>query len=299
MKKSHFIILAMMALVLSSACKKDKKAEYTLNLSILPIGSGSVTLSPLKATYEESSQVILTPNPSPGYLHNGWGGTDGSSVVNNIVVMTKNMDITVNFKLISFSIQAGIDPVGTGTVSGTGYYDYGQTVILTALPTGGSTFKNWTENGVEVSTSPIYSFIASANRTLIANFELPTKLDITITQEPSGGSQINQVKVKFSGIITGKIKPVDVTVEWWWENAAHANTAMEGTTDFTFDSGISTSKSSTFAAPYGYILLNYWWVKIIWTDDAGDHLLESDKAFCSSSSLANSKNLLIEHFTKE
>ena len=72
---------------------------------------------------------------------------------------------------ITYTITATASPEGYGTVTGAGTYTDGANVVLTATPIGSYSFVNWTENGDEVSTNPTYSFTATANRNLVANFE--------------------------------------------------------------------------------------------------------------------------------
>jgi hypothetical protein len=69
-----------------------------------------------------------------------------------------------------FTISAGVNPANSGTINGTGNYEEGETATLTATPQNGYNFVNWTENGIEVSTNPEYSFAVNENRTLVANF---------------------------------------------------------------------------------------------------------------------------------
>ena len=70
----------------------------------------------------------------------------------------------------SHTISASVFPLNSGTVSGAKVYNSGETVSLTASASSGYIFYNWTENGTQVSTNSTYSFTASANRTLVANF---------------------------------------------------------------------------------------------------------------------------------
>ena len=58
-----------------------------------------------------------------------------------------------------------------GTATGGGTYNYDTTVVVTAEEKIGYWFVNWTENGVVVSEEKEYSFTATADRTLVANFE--------------------------------------------------------------------------------------------------------------------------------
>lgn len=70
----------------------------------------------------------------------------------------------------TFDISAGVEPLNSGTIAGTGSYNYGETAELTATPKTGYEFINWTEGGAEVSTNATYSFTVTENRTLLANF---------------------------------------------------------------------------------------------------------------------------------
>ena len=68
------------------------------------------------------------------------------------------------------TITTGVTPSGAGTASGGGTVTCNSTVTVSASPATGYNFANWTENGTVVSSSPSYTFTASANRNLIANF---------------------------------------------------------------------------------------------------------------------------------
>ena len=111
-----------------------------------------------------------------------------------------------------------------------------------------------------------------------------TNLSVSFTQQPSGGAQVNTVSVRFAGTISGNVQPVAVTVEWWWEDGYHSNAKLKSSAEYTFNSSSTTTKSNfpTYLWKcFNYILLNYYWVKISWTDDSGSHLIESSKAYCT------------------
>lgn len=71
-----------------------------------------------------------------------------------------------------YSITTSANPSSGGTVTGGGNYSIGQSVTVTATANQNWNFLDWTENGVPVSASPAYTFNASANRNLVANFSL-------------------------------------------------------------------------------------------------------------------------------
>lgn len=68
-------------------------------------------------------------------------------------------------------ISLSTNPAGAGSTSGGGTASYGQTVTVSANAAGGWQFARWTEAGVTVSSTASYSFSATSNRTLVANFD--------------------------------------------------------------------------------------------------------------------------------
>ena len=103
--------------------------------------------------------------------------------------MKRRRFLVANFALRSFSIKAEQSPIEGGTVAGYGDYDFGQSVSLTAVPSTGYDFTNWTEDGLEVSTSPTLEFIAKKRRSLVANFTIQT-FTISAEFEPLEGGTI-------------------------------------------------------------------------------------------------------------
>ena len=67
-------------------------------------------------------------------------------------------------------VSATCNPVGAGTVNGTGSYTSGSDVVLTATANDGFEFSCWTLNGNIVSSEATYSFVAEHTVELVANF---------------------------------------------------------------------------------------------------------------------------------
>lgn len=80
--------------------------------------------------------------------------------------------------LTTFTIAATPGPASSGTITGAGSYAQGSAVALSTLPQAGYLFVNWTEGAAVVSSSPDFSFVAAADRALVANFT------------PAGGGKI-------------------------------------------------------------------------------------------------------------
>ena len=81
--------------------------------------------------------------------------------------------------LISISVTVN-NPAAGKVTGGDRFYNNGETVILIALANPGCTFLNWTENGEVVHTSSTYSFVATADRELTANFEGTVSISKTV-----------------------------------------------------------------------------------------------------------------------
>lgn len=135
-----------------------------------------------------------------------------------------------------------------------------------------------------------------------------TALVVSITSNPQGGSQRSSVSCTFTGTLetsggglfaSKTPAPITATVEWFWENYYHENETQQKSESYTFTTDEAESQTTTYSASTGYILLNYWWVKISWTDgDGTPHTVESTKAYCSSSSPSSMETLRNNAFIK-
>ena len=90
--------------------------------------------------------------------------------------------------LVTYTVDASAAPANSGTILGAGSYADGSSVTLVAAPKAGYVFSNWTESGSEASTSPSYTFLAQANRTLEANFvPVGAAISISTASQPASG----------------------------------------------------------------------------------------------------------------
>jgi len=150
--------------------------------NINPAGSVNVT---------HGSNQSFTITPNTGYEIEDVkvdGVSIGAVSTYNFTNVTTNHTIHATFRLKSYTIIVSANPPAGGSVSGGGNYTHGDTVNLLATPNEGYEFVNWTENGVQVSANTAYSFTATGNRTLVANFRLKT---YTITAAAGAGGSID------------------------------------------------------------------------------------------------------------
>jgi hypothetical protein len=123
------------------------------------------------------SQVTAVPNTGYHFVNWSDGSTTNPRTDSNI---TANINVSANFAINQYTISANVSPINSGTTTGSGNYNHGENVTLTATANAGYRFINWIENNTPVSTDTAYSFTASANRVLIANFELISGIGISI-----------------------------------------------------------------------------------------------------------------------
>ncbi len=93
-------------------------------------------------------------------------------VANTIAVSTPNLTPLAlgAGSVTTYVIEATAVPTAGGSTSGAGTFVNGSSVSVGAVPEAGYVFGDWTEGGAPVSTSPSYTFLATADRTLHANF---------------------------------------------------------------------------------------------------------------------------------
>src|SRR5205807_849926 len=112
--------------------------------------------------------------------------------------LNANRNLVANFNVVNYTIAVSAAPSTGGTVAGGGTFASGSSDTVTATPSSGNTFANWTENGTVVSTAASYTFTLTGNRNLVANFTAnppspsPVGLTVAVSASPTAG-----------GIVTG------------------------------------------------------------------------------------------------
>lgn len=148
--------------------------NFAVNLSSNPVAGGTTSGS---GSHAAGSLVTVSATPNAGYAFINWkeNGVTVSASSSYSFMLNANRTLVANFQLISgaqFAVILSSNPAGGGTTAGSGLYNAGSSVTVTANPNIGYTFINWTDKGVIASTSSSYTFPLNANRTLVANFSL-------------------------------------------------------------------------------------------------------------------------------
>ncbi len=158
--------------------------SFALTVTGAGTGSGTVTAPPaggqgaLSCTitagsgtcnglYPGGTVVTLTATPANGLTFAGWSGACSGA---GACQLTMNQAQNVIATFTGVTIATSASPTNGGTTSGGGAFALNSSVTVTATANAGFGFFNWTEGANVVSTNASYTFTATTNRTLVANF---------------------------------------------------------------------------------------------------------------------------------
>jgi len=197
---------------------------FNIAASVNPNNVGSISGT---GNYNYGETCNLTATTETGYDFVNWteNGTQVSTNANYSFTVTENRNLVANFEIQTFDISANVNPSNSGTVTGTGSYDYGQTCSLVANAESGYNFVNWTENGAQVSTDANYSLTVTSTKTLVANFSNQDYF-ITTNVNPSNSGTITGAGGYDYGQTCTLIATAETGYDFvnWTENGAQIST---------------------------------------------------------------------------
>jgi len=196
---------------------------YTVLVSADPLAGGNVSGSALY-TYGDTATIGASSNA--GYRFAYWteSGLPVSADPNYSFTVTTARTLVGNF-VKTYVISTSVSPPVGGTVSGDGTYDEGATVQMHANPNIGYYFLVWTENGVDVSTDPNYSFNATADRTLVGVFKQYAYTVSASANPVAGGTVSGDGDYAYgSGVTMGASPNLGYRFVNWTENGSPVST---------------------------------------------------------------------------
>ena len=169
------------------------KAYFTTNSYGISIanandvsGSGTLNGAPVNysnmggGNFDYNTTVTLTAAERTGYTFSSWEVVSGIELTqeqlgNSTLTFTRPANeivLNVNYSVNSYNVTINSSPVGGGSTTGAGSYQYLSTVLISATPATGYRFTGWTvvSGGVTINNGTNFS-MPSNDVELTANFE--------------------------------------------------------------------------------------------------------------------------------
>ena len=136
--------------------------DYTITVNSDDPQMGSVSGG---GTYPYNSQVTITATPNEHYNFIQWN--DGNTTRQRSITVTGNATYTAYFAPKNYTINVVSHNNNMGTTTGSGTYEYGASVIISAEPFSGYAFSHWSDNS---NASRIRTVTVNGNATYTAYF---------------------------------------------------------------------------------------------------------------------------------
>jgi len=175
----------LVVLLLASAFLGLQAQDHTVTLSVSPADAGTTSGG---GTFATGTEVTVSASPAAGYQFVNWteSGVQVSATASYTFTIEADRALVANFSLLQYSISVSSSPEEGGSVTGGGTYDHGEQVTITASPSAGYSFVNWTEGGAVISTNATYTFTVNSNRSFQANYSQNT-YTVSVSNSPSSG----------------------------------------------------------------------------------------------------------------
>jgi len=190
---TNFTLFNVTADTIVKVTFKSAPVLYT----VTPTAAANGSISPNSdQSLASGDSIAFSSLPNPGYVVDQWQTNNvaaqcgGSSFT--LANVTADTAVQVTFIAVptaTDTITVSPVPAYGGTVSGGAAFTDGSQQVVTAAANPGYSFINWTENGIEVSSSTNYAFTLTTNRALVANF---TATQFILSDKDAPALQITQ-----------------------------------------------------------------------------------------------------------
>ncbi|MGB3341730.1 MAG: hypothetical protein WBB37_09655 [bacterium] len=119
-----------------------------------------------------------------------------------------------------------------------------------------------------------------------------TRLTFVFGKQPEGGVDVTLVDCVIVGRLVDGDTPIQVTVQWLWEDLNHQNHQLYWQDTWTFRSEQAEELPTGVQSPAGYVLVGYFWFQATWEDEDGTpNTVVSDTARCTTSTIQDTQSL--------
>lgn len=121
-------------------------AAQSYNVSVTPNNAayGSTTGS---GSYTYGSTAAISAIPNNGYRFLNWN--DGNTATERNITVTRDMNFIATFAPERYDIIVNTNNATYGTTAGTGTYNYGEQITISAIPNNGIHFVGWNDGNTD------------------------------------------------------------------------------------------------------------------------------------------------------
>ncbi len=219
---------------------------HSISTSALPLAGGTTTGDGI---FNDGDSVTVTATANGGYTFTNWteDGLAVSATASYTFNAASDRVLVANFAVAGSGriISVSAAPLIGGNVTGGGTVADGGNVTVTATANANYNFKNWTEGGAPVSASASYTFVATANRTLVANFTSTgggggDPLVVIVSASPPDGGSVEADAKKYdegdAADVQADANPGYAFVNW-------TENGVEVSTDWKYEFTIMNSRT--------------------------------------------------------
>lgn len=213
---------------------------------------GQIITTPRAFIWEEGSTHLLEA-VSPINLGNGtryvwYSWSDGGAQSHNYIVPSSNTTVTAFFRR-QYNVTFNVKPPSCGTVtpSGSGWYNEGSTVQISATPDPDCVFRNWFTNTPKITIADPNS----ANTTATINYPGTVTANFTVTVASLTLRLVNStVKAGVVNLTVKIISPKNITGAEYAIDDTNSPTTIPSPVDGDWDSSIEYVRISLNASSY-------------------------------------------------
>ena len=184
------------------------------------------TVNNVVGDYSSGAKVDLIATPNENCLFVGWYSDDkliSSSLSFKYEMGSYNVSLLAKFKLKSFNVNVYSSDSTKGSVAGSGDYEYGSKVTLTATAIGSYQFKGWYIDNELISKNNPYTFdIGNADLLIEGRF---SENLYTIKFVTNGGDPIDDLVAENGEAISINPRRTGYTFDGWYTDPNLSSTS--------------------------------------------------------------------------
>lgn len=239
-----------------------ENAISTVSVNILssPVNGGTTSPFHGNVLVVANHRFTIEAIPAEGYEFDKW--SDGGGRTHSVVFTSDGQSLTAYFRKIQvtqYTLSLLADPSNGGTVSGSGSYDAGTKVTVSATPNNGYRFIRWSDKGNQSHTVTM-----DGSKTLTAYFEkaVITGDEILVGTDLTSNLYVNTIKTG-SGTLTANASGGKLTVassedmQGWvlFDKMYLGSKLLQGHKYRLSITAKASSGTTTFIAGVGYLSL--------------------------------------------